>query len=822
MIQKGNAVLLGQRLRLPNPTGALLCCLLMHSGMALASPTAYDRLIEHARTGDYAPALTFLRQITSPSPRQRLDHLLIASWAGLDDEVTRLYEQNRPALSTDIGALSAVARAYRDLRQWPQALDTYHRALMLAPDRADLRLALSMTLADAGRTVEAIDLAREEVRRAPADAERRLALGYALMRGGQHFAALTEFDRARDLAPGRNDIRREYLFALQHAGLPVAARSLAQRYPELLDAGELRRLEGDIVAEQVRLADTTSRRESERFVIADRAIAEADQLLAAWQPLADAEADRTRLRIDRLGALQAQVRMQEVVEEYRHLQAERITLPPYALRWIASALLYRRQPEEAAQLYRQVIASETPKDLDWISDHQGLFYALTESEELDEAIDLAEHLAEQQPPRLYPVGVPAGTPNDAWLEAQMMQANAHLYADDTPAAQEAFERLSDAAPNNIWLRTGRADAYQARGWPRQAEAQLKIAESTAPRELVVEAEQGQSALALQEWHQLDLLADDVIRRYPENLTAQRLERLRRVHHMAELRVSAERGGSSSGNVTGTRDYAVDTVLYSPPLSDDWRLFGGSGNAQGKFIEGRGHHRWVRAGVERRVRNSTLEAEVSTHDYGHGERPGGHLSGMHDLNDFWQYGWSAEVLARDTPLRALKNGIHSHSLSNYLRWRANERREWQLSLSASHFSDNNNRQSLLLTGQQRLYTAPRLSLDLGLELSGSHNTKGNEVPYFNPKTDFSAMPSLNLSHILYRHYETVWSHQAQAAVGSYSQRHYGSAPIGLIGYGQRLSFADRLDAGLSATAISRPYDGHRQLDYRLVFDLSLRF
>lgn len=821
MIQKGNSVLSGHGVRLPIHAGTMLCGVMLHSSMALAEP-AYEQLIEQARHGDHGPALTFLRQAPTPSPQQRLDHLLIASWAGLDDEVIRLYEQEREQLSGDAEAQAAAARAYRDLQKWPEALDAYRHALSLAPGREDLQLALTMTLADTGRSAEAIAQAREAVQRSPADADRRLALGYALMRDGQHYAALAEFDRARDLAPERTDIQREYLFALQRAGLPVAARSLAQQRPELLDAAELRRLECDIVAEQVRLADTATRRESERYAIADRAIAQADRLLAAWQPLAEAEPDRNRLRIDRLGALHARARMQEVVGEYRQLQAARVALPPYALRWVAGALLYRRQPQEAAQLYRQVIDSEGPKDPEWMTDHQGLLHALVESESFGEAEALGSQLAEQQPPRQYPAGVPDGVPNDDWLEAQILLANALLYADETPAAQAAFERLSATAPNNIWLRTGLASVYQARGWPRRAESQLKIAESTAPRDLVVEVEQGRSALELQEWRQLDLLADDVARRFPENLTAQRLNRLRRVQRMAELRVSGYRGERSGSNVTGRSDYGVDSVLYSPPLNDDWRLFGGSGYAQGKFPEGRGHHRWVRTGVERRVRDNTLEAEVSTHDYGHGERPGVRLSGIHDLGDLWQYGWSAEVLSRDTPLRALNSDIHANGLSNYLRWRASERREWQLFLSATHFSDGNDRQAVLLDGRERLYTTANLALDLGLELAGSHNGKGSDVPYFNPKADFSALPNLNLSHILHRQYETVWSQQVQIAAGNYSQRDYGSGVMGLVGYGQRLRFDDRFDGGFLLTALSRPYDDQRQLEYRLVFDLALRF
>ncbi len=41
--------------------------------------------------------------------------------------------------------------------------------------------------------------------------------------------------------------------------------------------------------------------------------------------------------------------------------------------------------------------------------------------------------------------------------------------------------------------------------------------------------------------------------------------------------------------------------------------------------GRGNYRWLRTGVEWRGRDLTVEGEVSTHDYGHGVKPGARLS-----------------------------------------------------------------------------------------------------------------------------------------------------------------------------------------------------
>jgi biofilm PGA synthesis protein PgaA len=807
---------------LPGHIG-LLCSSLLFAGAAQAQ-SSYDQLIERARSGDYAPALTYLRQqeVDWHSPRFLTDHLLIASWAGEDLEVTRLYEQPGTPNAVSADALAAVARAYRNEQQWPQALAVYRKGLLRFPEHQGLLLGEVMTLADAGQRSAAIERGRYLVARAPQDPERRLALAYAYLADGQRYAALAEVDKAKDLAPGHVSVAREYLLALQNAGLAQPALTLAERHPQLLDAAQLRSLQGDVLAEQVRQAHLATRSETERFNFADRALAQAERWWQQWRALPEAKGNIQRLRIDRLGALHARSDMTQVLSEYQQLKSEQVTLPDYALRWVASAYLYLRYPEEAAVLYRQIIAGENAKHPEWLEDQRSLFYALVESRQVEAADAQAAVLASQQAPRTYLVGNPEPEPNPSWLEAQELKASSHMQLNDTPAAEQSLAELVANAPNNTSLRTSLASLYMVRGWPRRAEEELKVAESTAPRNLDLEVEQGLAALELQEWQQLDILADDVIARYPENLQAQRLEKLRKVHHMAELRVNGYRGIGRGSKASGGHDLGIDAVLYSPPINDNWRVFGGAGFATGDFEEGTGYDRWQRAGVEWRARNHTLEAEVSKHNFGHGEKPGIRLSGMHDVDDYWQYGWSAQYLSADTPLRALNSDVTSDSLSGYVRWRDSERREWRLSANAANFSDGNDRFGLVLTGSERLYTAPDWQADMGLEVGANRNSGGNDVPYFNPKGEYSVLPSLRLQHALYQRYETLWTQHGEIGAGVLNQQNYGTDAIGLISYGQRLRFDDRFDGGLAVSLLSRPYDGDREQEVRVTFDVNYRF
>src|SRR5690606_5027589 len=141
-----------------------------------------------------------------------------------------------------------------------------------------------------------------------------------------------------------------------------------------------------------------------------------------------------------------------------------------------------------------------------------------------------------------------------------------------------------------------------------------------------------------------------------------------IHKKAEWHVEASHGIASDSPVSGNRDFGIETVVYSAPLHDNWRVFGGGGYATGDVDEGRGDYRWLRTGVEWRGRDLTAELEASTHHYGYGTKPGARASIAYDLNDQWQIGASAELRSRDTPLRALRSDITSNAASVYARWR----------------------------------------------------------------------------------------------------------------------------------------------------------
>ncbi|HUH60074.1 MAG TPA: poly-beta-1,6 N-acetyl-D-glucosamine export porin PgaA [Candidimonas sp.] len=797
--------------------------------LAAVSRADYDALIRNARTGDYEPALIMLREHSIDHPRDlraAYDHILIAGWAKRSEEVVTAYEAVQPRpnrLPQDV--LNSVAQAYRDTQQWDNALMLYREGQKRYPRQTAFSVGEIMVLADAGRPEEAVSLGREWIAKKPENPDLRLALSYAYRSSAAPFAVLQETDQARNLAPNKAYVTREYLDSLKHAGLAYAAFESAKLHPELIPPERLRDLQADYLAQLARLAGEPTRQEAERFAIADSVIAEYDRLIPDWQALGP-EADKQvlRLQVDRLQALHIRKRMKELVDEYETLVAQGATLPNYIRNDVAAAYLYLRQPEKARDLYRQVLADTDLKAVsagEHLSNQTGLFYSLIESEQFDDASQVIEAAQVEQPRWRYIKGLVERVPNELYLYSEQTAALSLFYVDDTVAAQHRLEEMVNHAPRNVGLRTALANVYRGRSWPRRAEKELKMAEALEARAVEVEAGQGLTAMQLQEWAQARSLSLDLAARFPEEKATDTLAREWAVHNKAELRVTGERGIASDSPVSGSGDLKIDTVLYSAPIKDNLRVFGGGGYATGEFEEGTGHYRWLRTGVEWRSRGLTTELEASMHRYGSGTQPGARVSTAYDINDHWMVGGSAEWRSRDTPLRALRSDITSNTVSAFVRWRANERREWSFAYSPSRFSDGNDRQYAIVNGRERLYTSPKIKADLHLTVATMHNSE-EDAPYFNPRADLEIMPSLNLTHVLHRKYETVWEQNFLVGAGVYAQRGHGTGGILALGYGMRYQFSEAFQIGANITGISRPYDGVREREARVMFEMTFRF
>ena len=798
-------------------TTILLFLLLLFPVLVQADESVYEHQIQQARNGNYALFLDYLQRYEQQhalTPGQVADWLQVASWAGRDDEVIRVWQRYGIYMPLPARAIAAVAQSRRNQKAWPSALSLWKEALSLAPDNDDYRIGYVKTLADARKDRLALSEARQLVKDNPSPAHLE-TLSYVWMRQGKNRDRLLADMRALSAAPGNEALLRETIDALTDNRVSTPALWLSQN--AALSPAERRRLERNAAAERVRLADVPGRTEKERLRLAQNALDRYHALLSRWQNDPQAAEDVILARIDRLGALYAQGNYRQVISEYESLTAAQHPVPDWAIGWVISAYLQEKNTVAAFSLVQRYphYASD-PQD-----EEHALFYAWLDTGQYQAARRYVERETRSVPWTRYDFGSPTAQPNDRWLTGQSLKFNYLLATNALPEAEKLSYRLASTAPGNQGLQIDYAALLQARGLPRAAEQKLKRAEALEPTNLELEKQQAYVAMDLQEWRQMDLLADNVIARAPADRSARRLDRLRMVHHMSELRLNAAKGLHSDNPVSGSHDMSWDATLYGPPVADNWRLFAGTRYAQGNFDEGKGISRHLLGGVEWRPRDLTLEAELSGNRYHGKNRPGARLSTTYSLSDNWQVSGNLERLSRATPLRALRNGISANRGEGGVRWYQNERREYQFNAAISRFSDHNRRQEYTLSGKERLWQTPTLTLELEPGIAASKNSLRNTL-YYNPARDLSVTAALSVDHEMYRHYDTLWSQQFVAGGGSYWQKNQSPGAVTLLGYGQRIQWNNVVDTGVMLNWDKRPYDGKRESNLSVTLDATLRF
>ena len=785
--------------------------------LAQGANTLYEKRIQQARSGNYVIFLHYMQNYQKQnvlSSEQVADWLQVSFWSGNDEKVIQIWQKYHNNIYIPARGIAATAQSLRNKKEWQPALSLWKKARDLAPENNDYRIGYIKTLADARMDKIALQEARRLVMEKPSPAH-FLTLSYVYQLQGKNWDRLLTNTSILQRAPEDEALQSELIHSLTANRVNTPALRLSQRMT--LPPTQRRRLELDAAAEMVRLADVPARSEKERFQLAQATLNRYSALLSQWQNVPQAQEDIIRARIDRLGAWYACGNYPQVIREYHALTSTQHPVPDWAIGWVISAYLEERNISEAlALLQKYPTYKPDPKD----NGHE-LFYAYLDTGQYQAARQYVERISQNTTWSRYDFGSPTAQPNNQWLSGKSLDFQYLLMTKALPEVEKLAHHLATTAPGNQGLQIDYAALLLARGLPRAAEKKLKMAEVLEPSNIELERQQAYVAMELQEWQQMDLLTDDVLARAPVNRSVQRLNRLRNIHHMSELRLDAGKGLHSDNPVSGTHDLNWGATLYGPPMADKWRLFGGTQYSQGNFDEGKGISRHFFGGVEWRPRDLLAEAELSSNRYHDTNKLGARLSTTYNISDHWQVSGSLERISRTTPLRALRDGISANRGEGAIRWYQNERREYQFNAAVSHFSDHNLRREYTLTGKERLWQTPTLTLDLESGISASENNRRN-TRYYNPEWDLSTTATLSVNNQMYRHYDTLWSQQLIAGGGSYWQESLSAGAITLFGYGQRIQWKNVIDAGVILNWNKRPYDGKRESNLSVTFDANLRF
>lgn len=612
---------------------------------------------------------------------------------------------------------------------------------------------------------------------------------------GDWAAALGAWQRQLARNPGDATARRGVFEAARRLGLADQAAATGQ---PMSDA-ERAALEGDRIALLIRYGriDAQTLSGTGRYRTLDQAIVATDDLAAAFLAGERPDNEGARRLVDRVAALAYRDRPRDAVQLYESLVERGIAIPGWALNDVAGAYLAIRQPERAETLYRQVLAA-SPDDFDA---NFGLYYALFESEQPEAATAHIDAYAARLPQRRHRDGLPNG---ERW-SALVATDQARLYADRLAEAQRRIDVRVGETPNNSEVRSAEASLHLMRGWSRRGEADLRRNIGRDPENPSLRADRSEALLALQRWEEArtELAHAEVLA--PDNPAVTRARESVRLHDRHELYVDAGYG-KGAASPFGSRDWRIDSWLYSRPIAERWRVFAHNATASAEFEDG--YTRWTRSGVgiEWRAGDWRATGEVNG---GEGEKPGLLTTLRWRPDDHWQFYANADTLTNEIPLQAVRAGVTAKRAGFGVEWRAHESRRLSLGGAYSDFSDGNARSAVNLAWFERWLSGPRWTFETTLGGDASHNSLGYAAAYFNPTNDRSLWLTGAVEQLVWRDYDRAFRHRLALTAGSYWQESFGAGGIQAIEYTHRWELDRDLSLRYGIGRSLRPYDGERE-------------
>lgn len=779
----------------------------------------HQTALSEARDGQYDTALDLLQPLTekhSKPNRYLYDYLSILGWAERYQQITQ-YESDLDLLIAPRYVLDNVAFAFRQVQSFSEAERIYllinQRFSQFLPAQASLGLVLidQQKLKQAEAHLLPIHQAN------PENMDLLNALAYLYRMMPSRLQELMVYEKILAIDPNHTEARRQKILLLNELGAAHLANDLIGD-ASLFSENELAAIESRKEANMVRWGEIPTEQTQHRFVETDLAIAGLKRNIMEMQTALGPNNEFSRnAEFDLLVALRDRYFMDEVVLAAERLVKEAVNIPAYAWNAYCDALLYLERPAEAVSCYTKVIETSNASADTKIA----LFYAYLENEQYDQAKEWVTILVDEQP--LFIQGAKGrrlAKENKVKTNLKVLKAVSFAFADDLANAEAQLSEMAQQAPNNIALQKELANVYYWRGWSRKAQAQYDTWLPRDPKNGGLRLGWARNKLALKQYQQAEVEINKLLMLYPEDKGLRKQYRLWEIHNMRELRTEIN-GGRSSGNAAkGSRDMQIDSYLYSAPMQYNYRAFIHYRHNQASFTEGDGRLNDAGVGLEYRAPKIRLEGSLDQYHFGR-NRTGLTLTGEYELNDYWQGFVSVESISKQTPLRALNQGIDATAVSAGGHYRWSESRIAGLNVSGLSFSDGNQRRSIGAFWQQRWYNRYAYKFATRLDLFASTNSEKNTI-YFNPKRDFSTTLSLENEWLSWRQYENSFHQRLILSMGLYQQQDFGSGAIWDLAYEHRWQVKHQLEVTYGVAHSSKLYDGDREANWRYRMALNWRF
>ena len=602
----------------------------------------------------------------------------------------------------------------------------------------------------------------------------------------------------------QNRLAKRYLILnLFYAGAPFKALEWLDTDPTLLNQAETDKILTDIKAFKLRWAGYTLPADTRQTQLLDALLAELRQELQEREPQGY-DYNLSRLQMDYMVALRERGLTRQVIERYARLYAEDYTFPDYAMHSVADSYLDTKQPGEARDIYLDLLT----RDPHNFSLKEGLFWAYFDGGEFSKGLELAEKLDNQAPLWRKDHTGKIVKINDEKLKTAILAAMAKGYANDLAGCQTDLEQLHAAAPYNAEILTNLAELYRWRGWPAQSLQASATAATFEPDRIATKISQASSLFTLGQFQEAEAIWTELLQQYPENSAVKKFDEEWTRLHGPKLLLWTDGGNSDSDQSNyGSSDFSLESILYDSLYKTGLRPYLHQYYTSATFDEGTGRYERVGLGTQYRRHRNTFSAEVSGSYRGDADI-GLSLSSEHELSDQLQLSLGYDSFSTDIPVRAYFHNIDGPGYRAALRYRFHERTQLSAAYRFLDFSDGNRRNSMSFAANQRLWTSPRVTVDLHPSLYYSDNTKLG-APYFNPEQDISYTLSLTMDWLSYYHYEQKLTQKLALTGGGYYQKQYGSNPVYNVTYSHTWDMDRSLTFTYGIKWSSNYYDGDKE-------------
>ncbi len=287
--------------------------------------------------------------------------------------------------------------------------------------------------------------------------------------------AVDTYTRGLEKYPKHPELLRGLVTIYRKLNTASLAEKIVKKHPEVFAKRFANDIAGDLLANRIRLADTT------KFNIVDETEEQLKIIALLEARIAKSGGSDVRAKFDLIVAYVKLNKAVQAVELYESLLT--IPVPAYVEAEIGKAYLDLREPEKTIAIYGRLFPKKMP-----FKHQQILFYAYTESRQFDQAERLLQQMRKENPTYLGKKILKIPEPNPNRVDVELRDVSMKLAKGDLAAAYDKVKALSDEAPSNAKIRASQAVVEARRGWHEKAAANYGIATNLDPNRLATMVE----------------------------------------------------------------------------------------------------------------------------------------------------------------------------------------------------------------------------------------------------------------------------------------------------------------------------------------------